>query len=71
MIRFVLENSDGFYVRHHSDWNYNCGGNEVSKNLDDAAVFQAELTDGKLELVEGKFPEGNWTARAVQVFLRE
>jgi len=75
MITFVLQDDNGEYFRvYHPDWNHGCGGNEVTSRLDYAAVFRAELSGDKLEIVTPgpRLPErGNWTTRAVTLHLRD
>lgn len=73
MINLVLKkpNEHFYFCAHHAEWNHGCGGNEVTDDLNEAAVFQAELKDGKLEIVNGpSVPEGEWEARAVQFSLK-
>ena len=73
MINLVLKNRDDqmFFKQHRPDLNFGCGGNEVTDDPDQAAVFQAEFKDGKLEIVNGTVPtKGEWEARAVKFLLK-
>ncbi len=70
MITFVLIQDDRYYASHDPDARNGCGQAVLTDSVDDAAIFRAEIQNGRLVLVSGVLPDGDWTARAVQLFLK-
>jgi hypothetical protein len=70
MITFVCKrpDRDAYFKAHHPDWNYQCGGDETTDDITQAAVFQAELKGNTLVWVgRTDIPDGDWEAVYVKV----